>query len=226
MLRLFSFYFLFIFLNSFDSTSQQLTNIPDDNFEQHLINIGVDDILDDYVLTSNISSLTSLQLAVGDNIIGIEDFTSLDYLRLEGSGGNETISAIDLSQINWVSEITIYAISTLTDLILPQNNSSLEYLNINSNTNLSSILLPIINSSLTHLNIHSNAINSIDLTNQQNLYYLNLQGDISGAVNFSGNSQLKHLRIKSPPINEIDLSNNTLLESFHFVSAFNISNLD
>ena len=43
------------------------TNIPDDNFEQALIDLGYDDTLDDYVLTENISSVTSL--AVGDKDI-------------------------------------------------------------------------------------------------------------------------------------------------------------
>jgi hypothetical protein len=33
----------------------QTTYVPDDNFEQALIDYGYDDVLDDYVLTSNIS---------------------------------------------------------------------------------------------------------------------------------------------------------------------------
>ena len=41
---------------------QQLTYVPDDNFEQALIYLGYDDILDDYVLTSNISNITNLDL--------------------------------------------------------------------------------------------------------------------------------------------------------------------
>jgi len=31
----------------------QTTYVPDDNFEQALIDLGYDDVLDDYVLTAN-----------------------------------------------------------------------------------------------------------------------------------------------------------------------------
>jgi len=35
----------------------QTTYVPDDNFEQALIDLGYDDVLDDYVLTANISGV-------------------------------------------------------------------------------------------------------------------------------------------------------------------------
>ena len=38
----------------------QTTYVPDDNFEQALIDLGYDDTLDDYVLTANISGVTTL----------------------------------------------------------------------------------------------------------------------------------------------------------------------
>ena len=41
---------------------QEKTYVPDDNFEAALISYGYDDVLDDYVITSNISSLKSLKL--------------------------------------------------------------------------------------------------------------------------------------------------------------------
>ena len=41
----------------------KLTNIPDDNFEQALIDLGIDDVLDDKVLTSNINTLGSLDIS-------------------------------------------------------------------------------------------------------------------------------------------------------------------
>ena len=37
------------------------TYVPDNVFEQKLINLGYDDVLDDYVLTSNISGITSIE---------------------------------------------------------------------------------------------------------------------------------------------------------------------
>jgi len=38
----------------------QTTHVPDNNFEQALIDLGYDDELDDYVLTANISGVTEL----------------------------------------------------------------------------------------------------------------------------------------------------------------------
>ena len=38
----------------------QQTYVPDDNFEQELINLGYDNILDNYVTTSSIDTVTLL----------------------------------------------------------------------------------------------------------------------------------------------------------------------
>ena len=40
----------------------QNTYFPDDNFEQVLINLGYDDVLDDFVLTNNIDSIWELNI--------------------------------------------------------------------------------------------------------------------------------------------------------------------
>jgi hypothetical protein len=72
------------------------TYVPDDNFEQALIDLGYDNVLDDYVITSNISSVTILNVdrkSISD-LTGIEDFTALQQLRVEV---NNLIS-LDLSQ--------------------------------------------------------------------------------------------------------------------------------
>jgi hypothetical protein len=41
----------------------QQTYVPDDNFEQELINLGYDSVLDDSVLTSNINTVTFLDIS-------------------------------------------------------------------------------------------------------------------------------------------------------------------
>ena len=40
----------------------QQTYVPDDNFEQALINMGYDNVLDNYVQTSNINMVTNLNV--------------------------------------------------------------------------------------------------------------------------------------------------------------------
>lgn len=61
------------------------TYVPDNNFEQALIDLGYDDVLDDYVLTSNISGVTILYVDRKkiDDLTGIEDFESLEKLYVE-----------------------------------------------------------------------------------------------------------------------------------------------
>ena len=58
----------------------QNTYVPDDKFEQALIDLGYDTTLDDSVLTANISGVTTLD--VGDKSIsdltGIEAFVALE----------------------------------------------------------------------------------------------------------------------------------------------------
>ena len=61
------------------------TYVPDNAFEQFLIDSGYDDQLDDYVITSNISGITVLDIdrkQISD-LTGIEDFTALQELRAE-----------------------------------------------------------------------------------------------------------------------------------------------
>ena len=58
------------------------TYVPDDNFEQALIDLGYDDVIDDYVLTANISGVTSLDVGEKEisDLTGVEGFTALTYL--------------------------------------------------------------------------------------------------------------------------------------------------
>jgi len=60
----------------------QLTYIPDDNFEQALIELGYDENLDDYVLTSQIENIETLSLINIYDLTGLEDFISLTNLSL------------------------------------------------------------------------------------------------------------------------------------------------
>ena len=55
------------------------TYVPDDIFEQHLIDLGFDDVLDDYVLTNNMNGIEVLILdnyGISD-LTGIEDMSNL-----------------------------------------------------------------------------------------------------------------------------------------------------
>ena len=62
----------------------QTTAIPDTNFEQALITLGIDSgLIDGTVLTANISGVTSLNVSNKNisNLTGIEAFSSLQTLN-------------------------------------------------------------------------------------------------------------------------------------------------
>ncbi|WP_053002534.1 hypothetical protein, partial [Kordia jejudonensis] len=72
------------------------TYVPDDNFEQALIDLGLDTALDDYVTTSNINTVNDLNirnLGIFD-LTGIEDFAGLEILNC----GLNFLGEVDLSQ--------------------------------------------------------------------------------------------------------------------------------
>jgi hypothetical protein len=76
-------------------TLAQKTYVPDNAFEQVLINLDLDDIFDDSVYTSAIDTVTILYLSNYGitNLIGIEDFALLSELLCNGN----QITALDLS---------------------------------------------------------------------------------------------------------------------------------
>ena len=77
------------------SIFSQNTYVPDDTFEQELINLGLDSILDDFVLTANINTVTTLDLSNKAivNLQGIEDFLLLEELDCNNNG----LTSLDVS---------------------------------------------------------------------------------------------------------------------------------
>ena len=73
--------FLLLFLPLL-GLSQPFTFVPDDNFEQALINLGVDFMLDDYVEAQGIDTITNLNISSDSiaDLTGIENFMALREL--------------------------------------------------------------------------------------------------------------------------------------------------
>jgi len=164
----------------------RLTYVPDDNFEQALIDLGYDDVLDDYVLTSNISSIETLNL---DNknisdLTGIEDFSALWGLVCSNN---------NLSQIN-ISEN-----ANLTELYCSDNNLT--------NIDISNNLL------LEKINCNDNFLNSLDISNNHNLYFLAITNNNFDNFNFGDYPSLTKIYVKDNNFTSIDLSNNLNLEA-------------
>ena len=153
---------IIIFLFASMSIFAQNTYVPDDNFEQALIGFGYDDVLDDYVLTENIISVTTLDVSGKDisDLAGIEDFIALVELHCEGN----QLTSLDISQNNSLTVLVCF-LNQLTNLDLTQN-TALSVLGCNSNQ-LTSLDLSQ-NSALTILTCYTNQLTSIDVRNGNN----------------------------------------------------------
>ena len=177
----------------------QKTYVPDNNFEQALIDAGYDDALDDSVLTATISAVSSLYLENKNisDLTGIEDFSNLSYLRAYSNG----LTSIDVS-----------------------NNLLLTYLNFNSNdlTTLDVSNNPL----LTELHVSSNGLTTMDVSSNDSLTHLYLESNsLASITGLSNNTSLTYLRLKYNELTSLDLSGCTSLRDPQ-VYGNNLSSLD
>jgi hypothetical protein len=122
--------YLWIFFFSFSSFSlyAQITNIPDLNFEQALIDLGIDSdgIINGQVLTSDIENVTELNV-VNEGIFdltGIEGFASLESLEVS----RNSLSTLDVSNNIQLKELHCSNDSS--------PNMTIESLDLSNNINL------------------------------------------------------------------------------------------
>ena len=192
------------------SDPEALTYIPDDNFEQSIIDAGFDEELDNYVLTRNISGIIRLGTSESEiklfnkgikNLIGLDEFRSLK----EFSADLNLIDSVDFSKNLNLETISIY-----------YNN--IKSIDISKNENLKS------------LNILGNPIQTrtIDISKNLNLEVLyiggsagtrliNNQGEFIAQIpqitakisslDFSLNSKLTNLKITHSEIIGLETTN-------------------
>ena len=208
------------------------TFVPDDNFEQALIDLGYDDVLDDSVLTENISGIDSLNVSEKEihDLTGIEDFVALEildatynelttldisnniFLTVLGLGSNQ-LTSLDVSNNTALIELDCWG-NTLTSLDVSQN-SSLSFLGCGYN-GLTSLDVSN-NTALTLLWVPLNQLTSLDVTN--NLLLTGLICNFNQLTNLdvSNNPSLTDLRCVDNELTNLDISNNINL-SILFVS--------
>ena len=154
-----------LLLIAFSFVFAQKTYVPDDKFEQALIDLGYDTTLDDSVLTANISDVTSLDVMDKEisDLTGIEAFTALIVLECD----NNQLTSLDMSKN-----------IALKELHCPGNQ--LTSLNVSKNTALE--ILNCERNQLTRLDVSNNTV-LIDLscgTNQ--LTSLNMKNGLTDQV--------------------------------------------
>jgi surface protein len=197
----------------------QTTYVPDDNFEQALIELGYDDVVDNYVLTENINSVTELDVedkGISD-LTGIEWFASL--ITINCSYNN--LSAIDVSSNQALAEIN--ARNNQISSIDVSNNLSLTHVTLHNNE-ISSIDVSN-NSLLVALGIAYNNLTSINVDNNPELEVLHFLGNDVVNLNISSNSALELLNAMGNNLFSIDLSNNTALTDL-YIGGNDLTSLD
>ena len=198
----------------------QLTYVPDDNFEQALINLGYDNVLDDYVVTANINVVTSLYFWVQgiSDLTGIENFTALSYLDCSGNlltnldvSNNLALTELDCAN-NLITNLDVSNNTALTHLFClgnqltsldVSNNTALSYLDCSGNllTNLDVSN----NTALTLLECDVNQLTSLDVSNNTALSYLDCSGNQLTSLGFSQNTALSYLDCSGNQLTSLDV---------------------
>ena len=207
-----------------------ITNIPDVNFEQYLVqnNIDSDGIIDGKVLTADIQNVLSLDLSQQNisDLTGIENFSALSYLNLFSND----LTSINVSKNiqlqylyvgdNNISNIDVSANVNLIQLGVGQN--SLTNLNVSNNTELTHLIASLNslsaidvsnNLKLIELKIDDNSISNLDVTLLKDLEILWASKNDLTQLNVTQNTKLKNIIVHENELTSLDFTLNTVLET-------------
>ncbi len=236
---------IFVVFFVISTSYAQYTSIPDTNFEQTLINQGIDSegILDGQVLTNDINTISTLDVAYYyfiTDLTGIEDFTALEYLNCE----HNELTSLDVSDNVLLEElycgnsaIDVGPFNMMTTLDV-SNNVNLMTLGCFGLFNLTALDVSL-NLNLENLSCGFTQITDLDLTQNTNLKVLDVDYCELTTLNLTNNTALTHLRVTTdypntipgPNTNQIlslDLSQNVALTSVwvedSFIQELNLKN--
>ncbi|MGB5645785.1 hypothetical protein [Muriicola sp.] len=162
------------------------TVIADAAFEEALVELDIDDVVDGSVVTGRVEMVTSLVLNDKGitSLQGITDFSMLENLRVD----DNQISSLDLSQ------------NTLLKFIFAENNV-LTSINV-SNLNI-----------LEKLAVTNNNLTQLDISDNGALQVLQLADNTLGAIDISGipnNLQLNTFAVENNPLTCIQVNQEIL----------------
>jgi len=218
------------------SYEENKTYIADATFENYLIEEGLDDVLDNYVLTSNINDVSYIDLEKRGivSLVGIEDFEDLQNLS---APSNDVSGILDLSNNKKLQNLNL-SLNPIEELYLKDNNfflglwiygtKTLKKLEISNSPNLQKLVihnnqiksLDFLSKSteINELRIWDSQLDELDLSLLSKLEYL-IAGEVfdtlsstNGKLKLPSNSSLKVLSLWNNRLEEIDLSTSNKLE--------------
>ena len=211
----------------------QKTYVPDDNFEQLLIDYGYDSFLDDSVLTSNINTIYYFDIynTLISDLTGIQDFTLLESLSVEF---NSQLISLDLSANSNLNFLGCTNNSQLTNLIVTNtnlnflscyNNPQLDSIDASNNINLNYVEMQHCqslsfadlggNSALTQVYCSNTNLSTIDLSGCINLSQLEISENELTSIDLSDNINLNYLHLSYNQLTNLDLTNNLNLQNVY-----------
>jgi Leucine-rich repeat (LRR) protein len=173
--------------------------IPDNNFEQALIDIGLDDVLDNYVTLIEYTN-PNLSTQIGPSSLSLSNQNISDLTGIEGF-----VSLTDLSLYG--NQLTSLNVSQNTNLrTLMCNNNQLTNLDVSGLTNLQNI------------ECGENQLTSLDVSQNTDLYWLACYSNQLTSLDISNNTSLGELHAWDNQLISLDLrngNNSILFESFN-----------
>lgn len=210
------------------------TYVPNDTFEELLIDLGYDDVLDDYVLTANINTIEQLSITQKDpadlngitDLIGIEGFAALSELYIYAV----PLSEFDISDVPSLTSLDLVDVPITSLEVLGHDNLErllmsglydLETLNVGNNAELTR--LRIIDVSL---NGQDSSVNIMNISENPKLESIDIFDSTSPAMWVENNTALKSFSSEGAIISDLVLNNNEALSSIFFfpgckIYAFN-----
>ncbi|WP_417290635.1 T9SS type A sorting domain-containing protein [Corallibacter sp.] len=217
-------YFIAIFIAFQTLMFAQVTSIPDANFEQELVNLGIDSdaTVNGQILTADAASRTSFidlsGLGIAD-MTGIEAFVNLTALK---SSGN-TFTTIDLTSNLALNDLNL-SDSDISTLDL-SGNVNLTKLNVSYSLNLTTLDLTS-NVLLADLNTEEcNNITSINITGLTTLVDVNVKDNDLSSFDVSANLGLETINVRQNQLTSLDLSSNGALTEIN-VGGNGMTSLD
>lgn len=212
--------FLISVLIAFTTTSQ-ITAIPDNNFEQVLIDLGIDTnpTINGEIPIANINNITTLNIDSSNisDLTGIEDFLDLQTLYCNDNNlgilNMNANTALKYLYCN-SNELTSLIVNTNTALIeLYCNNNQLTTLNLSTNTDLKILFC------------NDNELTSLNVTANTALIFLFCTGNKLTSLNATNIVALEALKCNNNILTSLDLrngNNNPTLTSFEATNNPNL----
>jgi hypothetical protein len=206
------------------SCSYQMTYVPDDNFEQALINLGYDNVLDDSVLTTNIDTVTYLNIdnqSIAD-LTGIASFTALKTLYCS----DNPLTSLDVSE-NTNLQILICQSTFLNGLDVSENVNltTLACTSGDGNNYIPNLDLSQ-NTALVYLSCQRVGLTNLDLSQNTALVSLSCSSNWSlTTLDLSNNTALVYLDCTDNPLTSLDIrnGNNTNMANISVYECYNLT---